>query len=56
MRFRVKEATANHAMTKVAAELIRKRRIGVLKESGYMMLIHLDIFGTNVWCKCRRFL
>jgi hypothetical protein len=55
-RFGVKEATANHAMTRVAAELIRKRRIRILKESGYMMLIHLDIFGTNVWCKCRRFL
>ena len=34
MRFGVKEATANHAMTKVAAELIRKRRIRVLKEVG----------------------
>ena len=56
MRFRVKEATANHAMTKVAAELICKKRIRVLKELGDMMLIYLDIFGTNVWCKCRRFL
>src|SRR5271155_1077348 len=35
-RLRVKEATANHAMTRVAAELIRKRRIRVLKESGYL--------------------
>src|SRR5271154_5787348 len=36
-RLRVKEATANHAMTRVAAELIRKRRIRVLKESGYRL-------------------
>jgi hypothetical protein len=34
-RFRVKEATANHAMTRVAAELIRKRRIRVLKVGVY---------------------
>ena len=32
-RFRVKEATANHAMTRVAAELIRKGRIRILKET-----------------------
>ena len=31
-RFGVKEAGADHAMTRVAAELIRKRRIRVLKE------------------------
>jgi hypothetical protein len=34
-RFRVKEAGADHAMTRIAAKLIRKRRIRVLKESGY---------------------
>ena len=33
-RFGVKEATANHAMTRVAAALIRKGRIRILKELG----------------------
>jgi hypothetical protein len=32
-RFRVKEAGADHAMTRIAAKLIRKRRIRVLKET-----------------------
>src|ERR1700756_2727638 len=36
-RFGVKEAGADHAMTRIAAELIRKRRIRVLKESGYIL-------------------
>src|ERR1700678_3879834 len=34
-RFGVKEAGADHAMTRVATELIHKRQIRVLKESGY---------------------
>src|SRR3984957_983033 len=34
-RFSVKEAGADHAMTRTAVELIRKRQIRVLKESGY---------------------
>src|SRR5882757_11176834 len=34
-RFGVKEAGADHAMTRIVVELIRKRRIRVLKESGY---------------------
>src|ERR1700733_8718343 len=33
-RFGVKEAGADHAMTTIAPELIRKRQIRVLKESG----------------------
>src|SRR5258708_28583352 len=36
-RFGVKEAGADHAMTRIVVELIRKRRIRVLKESGYTM-------------------